>query len=46
MTLLETAIAAGLQMDVESVQRLCKGISACIRGKRGSISWLRCPSDR
>lgn len=38
---LEAAIEAGLEIDVASVQRLRKGISACIRGKRGSVRWLK-----
>ena len=41
VTLLESAIAKGLTIDVASVQRLRKGISACLRGKRNSIRWLR-----
>ena len=38
---LEAAIAAGLNVRVNHVKRLRKGISSCKRGQRSSVRWLR-----
>ena len=37
---MENAIAAALRIDASYVQKLRKGISAILRGKRSSIRWL------
>jgi hypothetical protein len=39
--MIKHAIADALQIRVNHVERLRKAISACKRGKRDSVSWLR-----
>jgi hypothetical protein len=41
VTVMEHAIAETLDLSVNQVQRLRKGISSCRRGKRSSVPWLR-----
>jgi hypothetical protein len=44
-TCLEKAIAAGLRTSLAQVQKCRKAISACLRGRRSRVSWLR-PRNR
>ena len=41
VTAMEYAIAEGLDISVSQIPKLRKGISACRRGKRSSVGWLR-----
>ena len=41
VTAMEHTIAETLRISVSQVQRLRKGISACRRGKRSSVLWLK-----
>lgn len=45
VTAMEAAIAAALSVRVDHIKRLRKGISACKRGRRSSVRWLRSPAD-
>jgi hypothetical protein len=45
VTAMESAIAAALNLQVDHIKRLRKGISACKRGQRSSVRWLRSPAD-
>jgi hypothetical protein len=38
---MEQAIASALQCSLASVQKSRKGISACLRGQRARVAWLR-----
>jgi hypothetical protein len=42
---LEQAIASALDCSLDSVQKSRKGISACLRGRRDRVAWLR-PRNR
>jgi hypothetical protein len=41
VTPLEEAIAAGLGISLAQVQKCRKAISACLRGRRSRVTWLR-----
>ena len=42
----EHAIATGLSIGIDHIKRLRKAISACKRGQRDRVSWLRCRVGR
>jgi hypothetical protein len=41
VTAMEQAIASALECSLASVQKSRKGISACLRGRRARVAWLR-----
>lgn len=45
VTAMEHAIAAALNLRTDHIKRLRKGISACKRGRRSTVRWLRSPAD-
>ena len=45
MPAMEEAIAAGLRISLALVQKCRKAISACLRGRRSRVTWLR-PRNR
>jgi hypothetical protein len=45
VTAMEHAIAAALNLRIDHIKRLRKGISACKRGRRSTVRWLRSPAD-
>jgi hypothetical protein len=41
VTALEHSIAEAMELSVDQVQRLRKGISACRKGRRATVKWLK-----